>query len=82
MRRSFRFGERYWHPTTARNREEVVITLVVSSDGEITLTEELIDHLGISLPDQVEVETLPERKLVMQAARRKEEQLLPASSSE
>lgn len=46
-------------------------TLTISHDGKITLTKELLDHLGISPGERIKVTQLPSSELEFRAARRK-----------
>jgi bifunctional DNA-binding transcriptional regulator/antitoxin component of YhaV-PrlF toxin-antitoxin module len=46
-------------------------TLTVTSKGQVTLRKELLQHLGVKPGQKIEVDTLPDGRLTISAARRK-----------
>lgn len=44
-------------------------TLTVTAKGQITLKRELLRHMNVAPGDKVEVDTLPDRRIAMRAAR-------------
>jgi AbrB family looped-hinge helix DNA binding protein len=45
---------------TLSSKENVMVRLKVTAKGQITLKKEVLDHLGISPGDEVDVDLLPE----------------------
>ncbi len=44
-------------------------TLTITAKGQVTLKQSLLRHLGVGPGQKVEVDTLPEGKVVVKAAR-------------
>jgi bifunctional DNA-binding transcriptional regulator/antitoxin component of YhaV-PrlF toxin-antitoxin module len=52
--------------------EEIIMTtLMVTAKGQITLKQELLRHLGVASGEKIEVDTLPDGRVIIQAARRR-----------
>lgn len=51
------------------NRRTQMATLTINADGRITLSRELLLHLGIQPGQKVVIEKLPGRHLAIQAAK-------------
>lgn len=48
-----------------------MITLTVTARGQITLKSNVMSHLGIKPGDQIELQLLPDRKVMIHAVPRK-----------
>jgi antitoxin PrlF len=48
-----------------------MILLTVTERGQVTIRKEVLKHLGINPGDKIELDLLPERKVVLQAPKRK-----------
>ena len=46
-------------------------TLKVTSKGQVTLRKEVLEHLGVSPGEQIEVELLPQGRVAVKAAAKK-----------
>jgi len=46
----------------------LVTTLTITAKGQVTLKQELLKHLGVSPGEKVEVDTLPDGRIVVRAA--------------
>lgn len=46
-------------------------TLTVTAKGQVTLKKDLLQHLGVKPGQKIEVSTLPDGRLTIQAAARK-----------
>lgn len=46
-----------------------MITLTVTTKGQVTLKQELLHHLGLKPGQKINVDTLPDGRAVIQAAR-------------
>ena len=47
----------------------MVLTLTVTAKGQVTLRKDVLQHIGVSPGDKIEVEKLPDGRLAMRAAR-------------
>jgi bifunctional DNA-binding transcriptional regulator/antitoxin component of YhaV-PrlF toxin-antitoxin module len=49
--------------------KEVAMTkLKITAKGQVTLKQELLKHLGVSLGEKIEADKLPDRRIIVSAA--------------
>src|SRR4051794_32691340 len=51
-----------------RSRRRVMTTLTITAKGQVTLKQELLNHLGVGPGEKIEADKLPDGRIVVRAA--------------